>query len=377
MSGLKSSIENPWVCDIVTDEVLARETGVPLLSHAQSDQAFCTPHALRSWARAFLPAGGWSGPLRHVRVRQNGQLQALIPFARQQVARFSINSLAGYYWPFRSLCLLAQPGAGMGLADAVGRALANTPPGAVLRFGPISGRDEVMLAMLRQLMAAGWRHRAKATGAVFQLDLSLGLDALKQRFSGSLLRHIEYSRRRLSKTVGEVRCERHVLSGEDQPLLDILAGIESRSWLGRDGGDLKFVGPANQLFWTQMGREPDPHAQAVCWVLHCGDQPVAFSAHLETDTALYVLANSYDEQWKSHSPGSILTYEVLPDAIARHKRLFDWGQGDSGYKQRWGAQEGALLYDVMMFRPGLLGGLLALAADKALRDWDVRLDALP
>ena len=260
MSGLKSSIENPWVCDIVTDEVLARETGVPLPSHAQSDQAFCTPHALRSWARAFLPAGGWSGPLRHVRVRQNGQLQALIPFARQQVARFSINSLAGYYWPFRSLCLLAQPGAGMGLADAVGRALANTPPGAVLRFGPISGRDEVMLAMLRQLMAAGWRHRAKATGAVFQLDLSLGLDALKQRFSGSLLRHIEYSRRRLSKTVGEVRCERHVLSGEDQPLLDILAGIESRSWLGRDGGDLKFVGPANQLFWTQMGREPDPHA---------------------------------------------------------------------------------------------------------------------
>jgi CelD/BcsL family acetyltransferase involved in cellulose biosynthesis len=57
--------------------------------------------------------------------------------------------------------------------------------------------------------------------------------------------------------------------------------------------------------------------------------------------------------------------------------LFDWGQGDSGYKQRWGAQEGALLYDVMMFRPGLLGDLLALAADKALRDWDVRLDALP
>ena len=51
-----------------------------------------------------------------------------------------------------------------------------------------------------------------------------------------------------------------------------------------------------------MGRRPDPHAQAVCWVLHCGDQPVAFSAHLETDTALYVLANSYDEQWKSHSP---------------------------------------------------------------------------
>ena len=375
MSRLKPSMENSWVCDIVTDEALAQETGGPLPSHAQSDQAFCTPHALRAWAQAFLPGRGWSGPLRHVRIRHNGQLQALIPFARQQVARFSINSLAGYYWPFRSLLVAAQPEAGMALADALGRALARTPPGAVLRFGPISSRDDTMHAMLRQLMAAGWRHRAKATGGVFELDLSLGLDVLKQRFSSSLLKHIEYSRRRLGKTVGEVRCERHVLGGADQPLLDTLAGIESRSWLATKGGDLKFMGPANQRFWIQMGREPDPHARAVCWVLHCGDQPVAFSAHLETETALYILANSYDEQWKSHSPGSILTYEVLCDAIARRKRLLDWGQGDSGYKQRWGAQEASRLHDVMMFRPGLLGGLLAWASGKALRGWDARLDA--
>ncbi|MBS0293774.1 MAG: GNAT family N-acetyltransferase [Proteobacteria bacterium] len=375
MSELKPSMENSWVCDIVTDETLAQEMGAPLPSHVRSDEAFCTPHALRAWAQAFLPGRGWSGPLRHVCVRQNGQLQALIPFARQQVARFSINSLAGYYWPFRSLHLAAQLGAGMDLADALGRALASAPPGAVLRFGPISSRDDAMHAVLRQLMAAGWRHRARATGAVFELDLSLGLDTLKQRFSSSLLKHIEYSRRRLAKTKGEVRCERHVLSGDDQPLLDTLAGIESRSWLASKGGDVKFMGPANQSFWTQMGREPDPHARSVCWLLLCGDQPVAFSAHLETDTALYVLANSYDEQWKSHSPGSILTYEVLRDAIARGKRLFDWGQGDSGYKQRWGAEDASLLYDVLMFRPGLLGGLLAWAAGKALRGWDARLDA--
>ena len=76
-------------------------------------------------------------------------------------------------------------------------------------------------------------------------------------------------------------------------------------------------------------------------------------------------------------PGSILTYEVLRDAIARHKRLFDWGQGTLATSSAGVRKEGALLYDVMMFRPGLLGDLLALVADKALRDWDVRLDALP
>ncbi len=367
-------MESTWVCDIVTDDVLAQEKDTPLHGHASGDQAFCTPHALRAWAQAFLPGRGWSGPLRYVRLRRNGQSQALIPFARQQIACFRIDSLAGYYWPFRSLRLAAQPVGAMDVAGALGHALARRPPGAVLRFGPISSRDDAMHAVLRQLVAAGWRYRAKATGAVFELDLSAGLDALKQKCSDSLLKHIEYSRRRLTRTMGEVRCERHELSGDDQALLDILAGIESRSWLARKGGDLKFMGSANQCFWTQMGREPDPHARSVCWVLYCGEQPVAFSAHVETDTALYVLANSYDEQWKSHSPGSVLTYEVLRDAIARRKRLFDWGQGDSGYKQRWGAQDASLLYDVIAFRPGLFGGLLAWVAGKALRGWDARLD---
>lgn len=69
VSGLKSSIENPWVCDIVTDEVLAgkRESRCPTMRKVTRRSA--PLRALRSWARAF--ARGWMECPFAVRVRQN------------------------------------------------------------------------------------------------------------------------------------------------------------------------------------------------------------------------------------------------------------------------------------------------------------------
>lgn len=360
---------------LISDEELFQAGAGAWPTHQLKDQAFCSPKSLRAWAQAFLPGRGWSGPLSHVVSREHGAIQAFVPFAKQKIALFSIHSLAGYYWPFRTLFVAAQQAPGLAAAEALGRELAAHPPGAVLRFGPVSSRDAALHTVLRELSHQGWRSLCRETGAVFELDLSQGMEGLKPKFSNSLIKNIEYSRRRLGKTVGELSVERHVM-GRSLDILDTLAGIESQSWLAKKGGELKFIGAANQRFWALMGEQADGHSEAVFWVLRCGGQPLAFSAHLETETAVYIIANSYDEQWKSHSPGSILTFDVLQDAVARGKLLLDWGQGDSGYKQRWGAQEASLLHDVMMFKPGLIGGLLAWVARKALPSWTVRLDSL-
>jgi CelD/BcsL family acetyltransferase involved in cellulose biosynthesis len=215
----------------------------------------------------------------------------------------------------------------------------------------------------------------KETGAVFELDLSQGIGALKEKFSASMLKHIEYSRRRIGKTVGEVTFERHVM-GASKDVIETLAAIEARSWLAKKGGELKFIGPANKVFWEQVGKNYGGNSEAVFWILRCGNQPMAFSAHIETEREVYVFANSYDEQWKSYSPGSLLTLEVLQDAIIRGKKTLDWGQGDSGYKQRWGARAASLLHDVILFQPGIQGDVLAWLAKKAFPSWNDRLATL-
>jgi CelD/BcsL family acetyltransferase involved in cellulose biosynthesis len=87
------------------------------------------------------------------------------------------------------------------------------------------------------------------------------------------------------------------------------------------------------------------------------------SAHIETADMIYIIANSYDEKWKAFSRGSILSFEILTDGCRRGKTRIDWGQGDSGYKSRWGARCGTKsLIQVMFFRPGLLGKFLACVA---------------
>jgi CelD/BcsL family acetyltransferase involved in cellulose biosynthesis len=83
-----------------------------------------------------------------------------------------------------------------------------------------------------------------------------------------------------------------------------------------------------------------------------------------------IVANGYDEAWKASSPGSLLSLDIFRDAIGRGLRLVDWGQGDSGYKQRWGARPGARMMDLILFRPGLVGAIGCKILKKALSGWD-------
>lgn len=364
------------VLEIVDSDALSDYPLTNSLPHAIPDFAFCHHGHLKAWADSFLPGRNWRGHMRYCLLRSGDRILAIVPFAKQKLSALSIYSLAGYYWPFRTIFAATDDTKSGTLVQELGRALAANPPSSVLRFGPISSRDTVLHGMIRELISAGWQHLAKETGAVFELDLTLGLEGLRQGFSSSLVKHVDYSRRRINKSLGEVTCERYVMAGASTELLDVLAKIESESWLAKREGDLKFTGVENRRFWTQLGQCSNACSQPVFWVLRCADKPVAFSAHLETSSTVYILANSYDEAWKTHSPGSILTMEVIKDAVSRGKTRLDWGQGDSGYKQRWGARDISCLHDVILFRPNSIGRLCALAAKRALSSWELRLDTI-
>jgi len=372
---VESNIERDLTFEVVDDLALSAYMNHGLAAHAREESSFCQPAGWRAWATAFLPGNGWSGPLRYYICRERQTICGIIPFARQKISIISIASLAGYYWPYRSIYIASGPKEPNKVLSALGQHLATKPPAAILRFGPISSRDTMMRGVIQELLKAGWIGICKEMGPVFELDLSSGIDALKATASPSLLKHIEYSRRRLAKTAGPITFERNAL-GDSTQQLEELAKVETRSWLPTKGGQLKFEGVDNQKFWTRLATEAQVELERVVWNMRCNGKAVAFSAHLETDRNIYIIANSYDEEWKSHSPGSLLTLEVLQDGVKRGKRLVDWGQGDSGYKGRWGAVDGSVLYDVMIFKPCFRGRLAAKLAKRALPTWTATLDSL-
>jgi CelD/BcsL family acetyltransferase involved in cellulose biosynthesis len=323
---------------------------------------FCDVAWLRAWEQAFLPSATWRGPLV-VHALGEGDDGAWLPLARQKIAGFPVASLAGYYWPYRT-----APLGGREAIHALARHLRERPPHAVIRLGPISARDSGIARLIDAMQEAGWRGLAQDSGEVFEWQVPAEAEGIEAKSSRSLLKNVRYARRRLERERGAVACERHVLSRDALPLLPELEAIEAACWVAEEAGETKFVGAGNRAFWTYLATH-ETRSEIVFWILRVGGVPIAFSAHVETAAEVHIVANNYRADWKEHSPGSILSLDVLTDAVARGRHRVDWGRGDSGYKSRWGAQPSSKLRDVLLFAPGALGAATLVAARRALPAW--------
>lgn len=314
-----------------------------------------------AWEKAYLPGNGWRGPLKVVRVSG-----AEVAFARKRAGKLDLWALAGYYWPWRGVAVDA--GAGEQVLAGLAAELTRRPCGALLRMGPIIEGDTDTQRFVSLLRAHGWRGLKQESGQVFELTLPTSWEALQAQVSGSLWKNIAYQRRRLEKQ-GAVTSERHRLTVvQAMPLLQRAAAVEQASWVAQQGGEVKLVGAQNQEYWSQLACH-DEGLEVVLWLLSCGEREIAFSLHLECGQTMCIVANGYDEEWKASSPGSLLSSDIFKDAIGRGLRLVDWGQGDSGYKQRWGAQPGARMMDLIMFRPGIVGAAGYRVLKTALSSW--------
>lgn len=312
-------------------------------------RGFVRAHTFTAWEHAYLPGNGWRGPLAVTRVPG-----AEIAFARKRAGKLDLWALGGFYWPWRGVAV--EPGASEQALARLAAELTMRPCGAMLRMGPVIDGDADTQRFISLLVAQGWRGLKQESGQVFELVLPASMEALQAQVSGSLWKNIAYQRRRLDKQA-TVTTERYRLTAEQAaPLLQRAAMVEQASWVAQQGAEVKLVGAQNQAYWSRLA-QPDGGPEVVLWMLSCGERDIAFSLHLEHGQTMCIVANGYDEAWKASSPGSLLSVDIFRDAITRGMRLVDWGQGDSGYKQRWGAQPGARMMDLILFRPGLVGAL--------------------
>jgi CelD/BcsL family acetyltransferase involved in cellulose biosynthesis len=325
-------------------------------------RGFVRAHTAAAWEQAYLPGNGWRGPLAVVRAPG-----AELAFARKRAGKLNLWALGGYYWPWRGVAV--EPGAGEQALAGLAAELTRRPCGAMLRMGPLIDGDTDTQRFISLLRTHGWRGLKQETGQVFELALPASMEALQAQVSSSLWKNIAYLRRRLDKQ-GAVVTERHRLSAEQAaPLLQRAALVEQASWVAQEGGEVKLVGAQNQAYWSQLAQQADG-PEVVLWLLSSGGRDIAYSLHLEHGQTMCIVANGYDEAFKASSPGSLLSLDIFREAIGRGLRLVDWGQGDSGYKGRWGAQPGARMMDVILFRPGLVGAAGYRMLKTALSSWE-------
>jgi CelD/BcsL family acetyltransferase involved in cellulose biosynthesis len=200
---------------------------------------------------------------------------------------------------------------------------------------------------------SGWTVLARRLGTCFVVDLA-ALAATGDWPSTKTLRKNRWLERRLGES-GELEFSRVTGAAWSGATFDLLARIEGESWVGRraDARDTKFLHPASREVWARAVRDPDLAGRLACSILHVGGAPAAFTFSLLSGDTLHFIANSYSERFREGSPGRILLYRDLQQAIATGVATVDWGAGDPGYKGEMGAKPGPAIVDLLVVRGGL------------------------
>ena len=113
----------------------------------------------------------------------------------------------------------------------------------------------------------------------------------------------------------EFTIDREIVTSPDAPILSEIVEISKKSWkagintdLGSDTAGRKFLLGLVDKFGA------GEHTQV--WILRKNTTPIAYEYHVIFDNIAYPIRADYDDDYKKHSPGSVLEYTAL-------KHLFD------------------------------------------------------
>jgi CelD/BcsL family acetyltransferase involved in cellulose biosynthesis len=312
----------------------------------------------RQWYAAALAAYG--GMARTIVARIEDAAALALPLVATGPRGAGLASVPGCYWPFRSFPV--TPLASEAVLGATLGVLARTV--RALRIGPVYDGDPGAGALVAAARARGWGVVSRDVAASFLLDMA----ALKKEGQwprNSTLRKNRFHEKHLA---AHGALDWRFVAPDDWPhAFDMMAEVERRSWLAArtDGRDAKFTRWGHGAFFRGAAEDPVIAGMFHAALLTVDGAPAAFSFDIDAGDLKYAVANSYDPAYAKHSPGKLLYYRNLVEALDRGIARVDWGAGDSGYKRVIGADEGPRIRDWLLLRPGVT----AMFAPVAKRVW--------
>ena len=309
---------------------------------------------LESWATTMLPYRKWTGPFRFAVARDDeGSVYAALGCAWQHVAGLKVLSLGGYFHPLRGLLVSRE-----GYADAaqsLAQLLHSDSSVRAFRVGPVESDRPEFASMAQALTELGWRRYSLMKASNFAVDLPHSYDDFASNVGKSIFKRVAYVRRKIERK-GTVRIERYQCesAAEWEKVFVDLKKIESRSWTGTSHADTRYIEPESLEFWRSYVANPDARSTMVVWIMYLDDEPVSFTAVLDSKPVRYLITTAYDPAVRKFSTGTILFNEMFADAIELGIRTLNLGLGDSGYKTKWGANRLIPAEDVIFFKPGIL-----------------------
>ncbi len=320
------------------------------LSAAIDSVAVAAPETHRflryHWFAAALAAYG--GQARTIVIEADRVAVMALPMITLGPRWAGLAAVPGGYWPFRSFPAVANVPAPA--FDVLVAALARQIN--ALRIGPVYDGDPAATALITAARGQGWAVLDRFVADSFLLDMAA--EAANGWPRNSTLRKNRFHEKHLGE---HGALDWRFLDGTALKAggFDALASIEEKSWIAArtDGHDAKFTATGHGAFWRALADDPVLSGMMHAALLTVDGVPAAFSFDIDAGALKYAVANSYDPAFAKHSPGKLLYYRNLVEAMERGITQVDWGAGDSGYKRVIGATQGPAIRDWLLVRPGL------------------------
>lgn len=320
------------------------------LSAAIDSVAMAAPDSHRflryHWFAAALSAYG--GQARTIVIEADRVPVIALPMVALGPRWAGLAAVPGGYWPFRSFPAVegTPANAFAVLVAALARQI------NALRIGPVYDGDPSATALITAARAQGWAVLDRFVADSFLLDMAA--EAANGWPRNSTLRKNRFHEKHLGE---HGALDWRFLDGAALKAggFDALASIEEKSWIAArtDGHDAKFTATGHGAFWRALPDDPVLAGMMHAALLTVDSVPAAFSFDIDAGALKYAVANSYDPAFAKHSPGKLLYYRNLVEAMVRGITQVDWGAGDSGYKRVIGATQGPTIRDWLLVRPGL------------------------
>ncbi len=196
----------------------------------------------------------------------------------------------------------------------------------ILELEPVSGSDDGG-NMENLLKRQGLSFRSYVSCANRFCDvMDASFDGFFERLPQSTRKDINYCRRRLEKN-GSLVFQIITDAASLDECLDVYDAVRAKSWKAAET-DREFNRELMHVVagkgWLRLG------------ILSYDGTPIAVQKWIVADGRAYIYDVLYDEEYKKHSPGKILTSMMFQHAIDNDRVAYvDYLRGDEPYKQEW------------------------------------------
>lgn len=314
----------------IIDGVAARWS--ELCDETPNAEPFYRPEVIRSYMRAFEP----KKTLLLVVAGEGQKLDAILPLVSEPalLCGLPVKRLRG---PANvhscHFDLVRSAGsAGEAAVRAIWQWLRQLPGWDVLEFPRVSA-DAAVHDFLAQARADGFTTRARPAGISPYINLSKWTcfpQVWPTFISSGFRRTVQRSDRNLRKQ-GNLQFRR-VETADD--FFPVFHELERAGWKGKEATAIE-SNPDTQQFYSDMSRSAEQFRYLCCHLLELGDRAVAGSFGLSYKGRFFGLKITYDETFRSCSPGHLVVRSILQDCAESQFTELNLMPPWSEWKARW------------------------------------------